>query len=160
MIYFTRHGRADFGDGTLVEKGISDEGRKELGAIKLKLTSFNFNPQVAISSKALRCIQTVCLLSDVKQDQCRIVKELGIAKSFHGLMGDADVILDSVISIIPSGFDAVVACHDNAATVLALRFIERKGKRINWNNIPRELIFLGQGHGLLVKEDNYIYLSP
>lgn len=160
MIYFTRHGRADFGDGTLTERGINDEGRKELGAIKLKLTSFNFNPQVAISSKALRCIQTVCLLGDVKQDQCRIVKELGIARSFCGLVGNVDVILDPVISIIPSGFDAVVACHDSTATILALRFIERKGKKINWNDIPRELMFLRQGHGLLVKEDDYIHLSP
>ena len=160
MIYFTRYGRADFGDGTLTEKGISDEGRKELGLIKLKLSNFDFNPQVVVSSKALRCIQTACLLGGVREEQCHIVKELGITGSFYGLVGDVDIILNPVISIISSGLDAVVACHDSTATVLALRFIEKTGKRIDWNNIPRELMFLRQSHGLLVGENDYIYLSP
>lgn len=158
MIYFTRHGKCISDNGS--NKGLSFVGGIEIQKVQDRLTALNFKPDVAVSSPTQRCIDTACLLTENDPEDCRILDKLLVFGLFNCIYESADDILDAVMSVIPENENAVVVCHDSTAAVLAMLLAERRGKTIDWQNIPHHLFYLQPGHGLLVDDKNLVFIGP
>lgn len=158
MIYFTRHGKFTSDSGS--DKGLSFVGGIEITKVQNKLVTFNFKPDTAISSPTQRCVDTACLLTESDPESCVTLDKLLAFGPFDRLYESADIILDAVMSEIPENENAVVVCHDSMAAVLAMLLAERRGKKIDWQNIPYHLFHLKPGHGLLVDGINFVFVGP
>lgn len=148
LIYLTRHGIV--GDN----ETLSSEGTRHLLNIRKELNRCGFNPKNIFSSIADRCIETAKILAP--NMMICVVKELSVFEEFEGLRIIADDMLYSIFHELPKR-DILISCHDSAASVLALRILEKRGNRIDWRSISEELMWLEQGHGILVKKDTYTY---
>lgn len=150
LAYFTRHGRVEDGEN------ISKIGKIELLSTLLKLSWLRFRPAAAFSSSAPRCVQTAKILAP--KAEIKIQKSLFKFGPFSKFRGLTDEMIEPLIPELEKGNDILVVCHDSAAAVLALRLVELRGGTVNWNTLPREILFLDQGEGILVEGTEWILL--
>lgn len=149
--YFTRHGRVHNIDA------VSQTGFDELLAVRKQLFAHTFRPRLAISSDAKRCTDTAYFLT--AGDHAKIVKlnELHVFGDIEPMRRQASALLDRIEEVMGEESEVLVVSHDSMSVALAWTVLERRGVTVNWW-LPRELRFLDQGEGILVKNKTYWHL--
>lgn len=149
--YFTRHGRVHSPD-TVSEAGIG-----ELGTTCMLLYAHAFRPKVAVSSPTNRCFQTASFYMAGKEDRVMTLEALHVFGDIVQMREKAGEVLDLIEKAAGAEREIVVVSHDSMSVALAWTVLERRGVAVNWW-LPRELRFLDQGEGLLVKDRTYWHL--
>ncbi len=151
-IYFTRHGRCS-GDA------VTESGYEELHHIRTQLAAHAVKAKCVITSSAMRCIDTGrYLIADIEQSPILITLEkLHTFGDIEALRKQAAPLLNLVLKTMGDEPSAIVCSHDSMSVVLAWTILEQRGVAVNWW-LPRELRFLDQGEGILVKEQTYWHL--
>ncbi len=149
--YFTRHGRVHSRDE------VSATGLEELGTTCMLLYAHAFRPKIAFSSAANRCIQTASFYMAGKESLVTILEPLHVFGDIVQMREKAGAVLDLIEKAAGNEREIVVVSHDSMSVALAWTLLERRGVAVNWW-LPRELRFLDQGEGLLVKDRTYWHL--
>lgn len=148
--YFTRHGRCS-GDA------VTEDGYNDLYRIRMQLFSHAVRSKCVISSTAKRCEDTGRYLAAGKSPTVVTLDKLHTFGDIEVLRKMAPPLLELITKSMGDEQVAIVATHDSMSVVLAWTLLEQRGVAVNWW-LPRELRFLEQGEGILVKEKTYWHL--
>ncbi len=154
-IYFTRHGKLVPGDIFL-----SEIGRTELRSVADRLQKKGFNPEIAVTSPEIRCVESVAYFTDkaevVREQMLEVSGTIDLLRRFR-----AARFLPRLFELA-AGKDALVVSHDCVPSVLALCLAEMRGASIDWKdeNLRFQTARLERGHGVLVTGSAYEFISP
>jgi broad specificity phosphatase PhoE len=116
-----------------------------------------FRPKIAISSTANRCFQTASFYMAGKESLIMTLEALHVFGDIVQMREKANDVLNLIEKAAGNEREVLVVSHDCMSVALAWTVLERRGVAVNWW-LPRELRFLEQGEGLLVKDKTYWHL--
>jgi len=145
-IYFTRHGEI-LGQ----EDELSEAGKEKLVLIRQKLLQKHFDAKIAFATDKNRTVESALQLAPkaalFRSGELRVHGNVSMIRKFH-----ADTMLKWILERVPEHKQALVVNHDATPAVLALRFAEMKGAKVDWENkdLLYKMVKLGRGQGVLV----------
>ncbi len=150
-LFFCQH--AKIGEAT----ALGTEGIAETLSVDTILQDLGFETQYAFSSPAEPCVETALLFSPVVMQEVPILRNFGTSKELKNL---ADEFLAPIEAAnLPEDAQAVVVSHDCVPTIMAWRWLERHGAKVDWN-IPEPLDNLRESCGFLVEGTECRYITP